>query len=101
MNNMNYVSHDFEPRLGDVVVNNNKGCKHYGSIGKVVDIKDLPEDKGKTICYKCQNSGPNWKLGEILEKTPDQLSPKSKNRLYSENKLIRDFIKNIISRNGF
>ena len=71
----NYQSHTFEPGIGDLVVNTNKGCKHQGSEGVVVDIVSLPKDMGKTIGYRCTNDGPEWNRGDVLVKTMDQLSP--------------------------
>jgi len=70
-----YQSHTWEPSLGDAVENTNPGCKHKGSMGIVVDVQPLPGDAGKTITYYCTNGGPNWKKGETLTKTMDQLSP--------------------------
>jgi uncharacterized membrane protein (UPF0127 family) len=69
-----FVSHSDEPRVGDEVVNNNTGCKHYQSRGEVLDIKDLDDDMGKAIVYRCRNSGDNWDVGDILAKTMDQLT---------------------------
>ena len=71
----NFVSHSFEPASGDLVVNNNPKCKHYGSEGVVISIDDLPEDSGKTVSYQCTNDGPEWAEGDILDKTMDQLAP--------------------------
>jgi len=70
----NFVSHSDEPQIGDTVVNNNTGCKHYQSQGEVLDIKDLDDDMGKVIVYRCKNSGDNWSVGDILQKTMDQLT---------------------------
>lgn len=96
---MNYVSHDFEPSLGDTVVNNNKRCKHYGSIGKVTNLKSLPKDSGKLVCYRCQNSGANWEVGDTLEKTLDQLRPASSSdinqaEIFKQNEsLLREYVR--------
>ena len=70
-----FQSHTFEPMIGDKIVNTNENCKHYGSEGVVVSIEELPKETGKTVRYICTNSGANWNLGQILEKTMDQLSP--------------------------
>tara|TARA_B100000424_G_C22861024_1_gene458887 strand:+ start:477 stop:797 length:321 start_codon:yes stop_codon:yes gene_type:complete len=71
----NFVSHSYEPKAGDHVINNNPKCKHYGSEGVVISIDDLPKDSGKTVSYQCTNSGPEWKEGDTLDKTMDQLAP--------------------------
>jgi len=66
-------SHTAEPVVGDIVLNVNPGCKHYGSTGTVVDIKQLPQDMGTVACYRCKNSGDNWSEGDVLQKSLDQL----------------------------
>jgi len=71
----NYISHSFEPDLGDSVKNTNPGCMHYGSEGTVIKIVELPNDMGKGIAYECTNCGDNWSTGDILYKTMDQLGP--------------------------
>ena len=70
----NFVSHSDEPSVGDNIVNNNPKCKHYGSEGVVLSIDSLDGDAGKTVKYWCTNSGENWDVGEVLEKTMDQLA---------------------------
>ena len=70
-----FQSHTFEPITGDVVVNDNPGCKHKGSMGVIQSVQPLPDDKGKTATYKCINSGENWEEGDLLTKTLDQLVP--------------------------
>ena len=70
-----YQSHTFEPSVGDSVVNVNPNCKHVGSEGTVVSIEDLPGDAGKTVAYRCTNTGKSWEEGDVLNKTMDQLSP--------------------------
>ena len=72
---MGFISHLFEPSVGDAVLNKNKNCKHFGSAGKVLKILPLPKDTGKVVKYKCTNSGKNWSKGDVLSKTMDQLSP--------------------------
>jgi len=71
----NFISHSYEPLVGDEVVNNNTKCKHYGSKGIVVRINVLPKDNGKTATYSCTNNGPLWEKGDLLTKTMDQLIP--------------------------
>ena len=68
-----FVSHSYEPVIGDNVKNNNPGCIHYGSEGVIEDIEDLPDDVGKTITYRVTNDGENYENGDMLTKTMDQL----------------------------
>ena len=70
----NFVSHSDEPEKGDRVINNNPGCKHYGSEGVVLDIQTLPDEAGKVIAYQVTNDGPAFHPGDVLEKTLDQLT---------------------------
>lgn len=55
------------------VVNVNSKCMHYGSMGIVKAIKDLPDNAGQVITYEVSNSGKNYKKGDLLTKTKDQL----------------------------
>jgi hypothetical protein len=71
----NFVSHSYEPLVGDEIVNNNPKCKHYGSRGIVLKINILPKDNGKTATYSCSNNGALWEKGDLLTKTLDQLMP--------------------------
>ena len=71
----NFVSHSYEPLVGDEIVNNNPKCKHYGSMGIVLKINILPKENGKTATYSCSNHGPSWEKGDLLTKTLDQLMP--------------------------
>ncbi len=68
-----FQSHSDEPEVGELVVNVNPECKHKGSAGVVLDINTLPDDSGKTASYMCTNDGPEWEVGDVLEKTLDQL----------------------------
>jgi RNase P protein component len=70
-----YQSHTVEPRIGDMVVNVNPGCKHHESEGLVLGVNPLPDDLGMSVAYECTNSGDNWEKGDVLEKTMDQLEP--------------------------
>jgi hypothetical protein len=70
-----YRSHDFEPSIGEIVVNINPKCKHKGSIGIVIKIQSLENDAGKIAKYCCLNSGKHWNKGQILSKSFDQISP--------------------------
>lgn len=62
-------------KVGDAVANINPTCKHHGSKGLVTEIKNLPDDMGMIACYKVENEGPNYKKGDILTKTLNQLKP--------------------------
>lgn len=55
------------------ILNTNASCKHYNSEGIVKEIKDLPDDMGKIIAYEVINDGANFKKGDILTKTIDQI----------------------------
>ena len=68
----NGLERDFE--IGSKVKNINPSCKHYGSEGVVEDVEDLPNDMGKVVKYKVTNNGGNFKIGDSLTKTVDQLT---------------------------
>lgn len=55
------------------VLNINSSCKDYNSEGYVKEIKDLPDNMGKVIVYEVTNDGANFKKGDILTKTIDQI----------------------------
>jgi len=55
------------------ILNINASCKHYNSEGIVKEIKDLSDDMGKIIAYEVINDGSNFKKGDILTKTIDQI----------------------------
>ena len=55
------------------ILNTNASCKHYNSEGIVKEIKDLPDDMGKIIAYEVINDGANFKKGDILTKTINQI----------------------------
>jgi hypothetical protein len=55
------------------ILNTNASCKHYNSEGIIKEIKDLPDDMGKIIAYEVINDGANFKKGDILTKTIDQI----------------------------
>ena len=69
-----FQTHTSEPSLGDTVENINPGCKHYRSQGKVLNIRELPNDAGKTVLYQVTNNGANFSSGDVLEKTMDQVA---------------------------
>jgi hypothetical protein len=60
-------------KIGDIVKNVNAGCKHYGSVGPVTDIEQLPDDAGDLIVYRTVNAGDHWSVGQTLKKTEVQL----------------------------
>jgi hypothetical protein len=62
---------DMEEGCG--VVNVNSKCMHYGSMGIVKAVKDLPDNAGQVITYEVANDGKNYKKGDVLTKTKDQL----------------------------
>jgi len=55
------------------ILNINPSCKHYNSEGIIKEIKDLPNDMGKIVAYEVLNDGTNFKKGDILTKTIDQI----------------------------
>jgi len=55
------------------ILNINASCKHYNSEGIIKEIKDLPNDMGKIVVYEVLNDGNNFKKGDILTKTIDQI----------------------------
>jgi len=61
-------------KIGDVVVNTNTKCMHYGSMGEVVKIEELGNNSGYLIHYKVTNKGSNFSPGDVISKTEDQLS---------------------------
>ena len=70
-----FQSHTKMPKVGDRVRNTNTKCVHFQSEGVVTAVNDLPGGAGKTISYKTTNGGGKWEKGQVLKKTPDQLSP--------------------------
>lgn len=56
------------------VLNINASCKHFGSEGIIKQIKNLDNDMGQVIAYEVTNNGSNFKEGDILTKTIDQLN---------------------------
>ena len=59
--------------VGMRILNTNASCKHYNSEGIIKEIKDLPNDMGKIVAYEVLNDGNNFKKGDILTKTIDQI----------------------------
>ena len=60
--------------VGNKVKNINRACYHFGSEGIVTEIKELPDRMGKVISYQVTNEGETYKKGDVLTKTPDQLT---------------------------
>ena len=60
-------------KSGDLVQNVNTSCMHYGSIGTVDGIEEIPDQIGNMVTYRTINSGKNWNKGDSLTKTEDQL----------------------------
>ena len=60
---------------GDIVKNKNKSCPHYGSMGTIKKIMDLPNEMGKVVMYIVTNKGATYNPGDVLTKTMDQLEP--------------------------
>lgn len=59
--------------VGGLVKNINTKCMHFGSVGEVVKIEELPNNAGYLVHYKVTNSGMNFNVGDVLAKTEDQL----------------------------
>lgn len=72
-NKANYFMEMNKFAIGDIVKNINPNCKHYGSVGPVTDIEQLPDDAGDLIVYRTVNAGDNWMVGQTLKKTEIQL----------------------------
>lgn len=62
-----------EIKAGARVLNINPNCLHFNSEGFVKEIKNLPDNVGRVVSYEVINEGENFKKGEILTKTIDQL----------------------------
>jgi len=56
-------------------------------------VLELPADTGKTIVYQCTNAGHTWELGDILEKTMDQLAPLPSK---TEEQYLREYVREIL-----
>lgn len=68
------VSEPYTIQVGDMIQNVNPSCMHYGSMGIVQQIMDLPNEIGKVVKYSVTNNGDTYKAGDTLTKTIDQLS---------------------------
>lgn len=81
MNFKNYFEKENNLKPGDACVNVNPDCKHYKSEGIIKKIFDLNQDEeenriGKVALYVVSNDGENFKKGDELVKTLDQLTKK-------------------------
>lgn len=66
-----------ELNVGDFIRNTNPECKHFKSKGKVIAIKPMHGNTGKSgnlIRYKVLNKGKTFTPGDELEKTEIQLT---------------------------
>jgi hypothetical protein len=68
------ISEPYTIQVGDMIQNVNPNCMHYGSMGIVQKIMDLPNDMGQVVKYSVTNNGDTYKAGDTLTKTMDQLS---------------------------
>jgi len=59
---------------GDIIKNINPKCKHFGSMGVVKKVMDVPL-QGAVAVYTVTNNGDTYKPGMSLTKTVDQLAP--------------------------
>ena len=60
---------DFKFKVGMIVKDINPDCPHHGSEGIVTKV--TPDE----VTYTVRNNGKNYKIGNILTKTKDQLTP--------------------------
>ena len=67
--------HHYTFGVGDIVKNKNQSCPHYGSMGVVKKLMDLPNNMGTVVLYTVTNDGLTYKSGDVLSKTMDQLEP--------------------------
>ena len=60
--------------LGDMVKDVNPTCPHYGAMGKVTSMNP------KSVIFIVKNKGENYKPGDVLEKTHDQMEKINENK---------------------
>ena len=60
--------------LGDMVKDVNPTCPHYGAMGKVTSMNP------KSVVFIVKNKGENYKPGDVLEKTHDQMEKMNENK---------------------
>ena len=73
-----YFDDNEDLRPGDTCKNINPDCKHFGSEGEVIEIKDINDNEhdnriGKAVVYRVNNRGKEFNVGDILTKTLDQV----------------------------
>jgi len=71
------ISEPYTIQVGDLIQNVNPDCMHYGSMGIVQKIMNLPGGIGRIIKYSVTNNGDTYSPGDSLTKTLDQLAPVS------------------------
>lgn len=69
------LSEPYTIQVGGMVQNINPDCMHYGSIGTVDKMIELPGDVGTIVKYTVTNDGDTFSAGDSLMKTMDQLVP--------------------------
>ena len=69
-----YDSKSYTFGTGDIIKNINPSCKHFGSIGVVKSIDNIPS-VGEVANYIVMNIGDTYRPGDSLTKTIDQLEP--------------------------
>lgn len=69
------MENETEMSEGMRIINVNAGSSHFGSEGIIKQILNLSDDVGKIVAYEVINDGANYKKGDILKKTIDQLQP--------------------------
>ena len=70
----NTISEPYMFQVGDIVNNVNPQCNHFGSMGIVQDLINLPNEMGTLVKYTVTNSGDTYSPGDVLTKTMDQLA---------------------------
>ena len=73
---------DFKFKVGTIVKDINPDCPHQGSEGIVT--KTTPDE----VTYTVSNNGKNYKIGNILTKTKDQLTPLKLEELVTESGIL-------------
>ena len=71
----NTISEPYMFQVGDIVNNVNPQCNHFGSMGIVQDLINLPNEMGTLVKYMVTNHGGTYTPGMMLTKTMDQLAP--------------------------
>jgi hypothetical protein len=69
------ISEPYIFQVGDIIHNVNPNCMHYGSMGIVKGLVNLPDEMGTLVKYTVTNNGDTYSPGDVLTKTMDQLSP--------------------------